>query len=750
MNGQDIVSFAVHATQGASEVASADAVADAMEVLSGAYPDVRFERVDESVTYTLGNHHSAIHTLFEGAALAVVVVYAFLRNWRATIVAAIAMPLSAIPTFFVMDLLGFSLNIISLLAITLVAGILVDDAIVEIENIEQHLGKGKSAKQAAIDASAEIGLAVMAISATIIAVFAPVGFMPGVVGLYFREFGLTVAIAVFFSLLVARLVTPLLSAWIMRAEPNVVHAPTRVGAAFGKLVKLAVQRRWLTFGLALALFALAIVGAARLPAEFLPPDDNNKIQVSIELPSGSTLQDTHTKSREIADSLQSIEGVRHVYIRGGVDASGVRELRRASVLVALVPKAERTKSAMAMGQTVAAALRNVPDLRFEILNSRGERDVEVAVVGRDGARTSKAGQAVVQALHKASFAVAPSSSEAQGRPELAIRPLPDRLADIGVTTQSIADIVRVSTIGAADGDLAEFIDGERRIPIRVQIAPENRNDVEALGQLRVPITQGGTVALSQIAAIEQGYRVSRIERLDRERRVGIGFDVAAGLTAGQGLSAVQDLPVVRDLPEGVRLVASGDSNTLGEVFTGFALAMAAGVTLVLVVLILLFNSVLTPLTILITMPLSAGGVVLALILTGTPVSLPVVIGILMLMGIVTKNAIMLVDFAIEREQSGMSRVQAVVSASVARARPIIMTTLAMTAGMIPAALGTGEGGSFRSPMAIAVIGGLIVSTLLSLFVVPAMHCILGDLTQSFARLTARLRSAAPETIQQSA
>jgi len=743
LDGRATVALTIGAAEGASEVAVGDAVNAAIQLLASEHPQTRFERIDDSAAYTLGNYDAAIHTLFEGAALAVVVVFIFLRNWRATIVAAIAMPLSAIPTFFMMDLLGFSLNIISLLAITLVSGILVDDAIVEIENIEQHLHAGKDPRRAALDASAEIGLAVMAISATIIAVFLPVGFIPGVVGQYFREFGLTVAIAVFFSLMVARMITPLLAAHFMRAVPQRPHRVTAFGRAFAGLLETAVRWRWLTCGLSIVLFLAAMAGAARLPAEFLPFEDNDKIQISVELPAGSTLGDMHAAATAISDGVRTVEGVRQVYVRGGADHSGVNEIRRAAVLVTLLPKAERSGSSLKIGQEVGEVLRTVPDVRFEILNSRGGRDVEVSVLGRNSEQASAAADALMQELQVASFAVAPTSSEARGRPELTIRPLADRLADAGVTTQAIAETVRVSTVGASDSELPEFIDGERRIPIRVQIGPEHRGDIEAVGQLRVALPNGETVPLSQIAEIEADERVSRIERKDRERQIDIGFDVAPGSSAGQGLDAIRTLPAAQNLPDGVRLVASGDSDTQGEMFSGFALAMAAGITLVLVILILLFNSVMTPLTILVTMPLSAGGVVAALFLTGTALSLTVVIGILMLMGIVTKNAIMLVDFAIEREARGMSRLQAVVEASRMRARPIAMTTLAMVAGMVPAALGVGEGGALRAPMAIAVIGGLVTSTALSLIVVPAFHCVMGDI----ARLgsLARRSKVLPET-----
>ncbi|WP_082660094.1 efflux RND transporter permease subunit [Aureimonas sp. AU40] len=747
LDGHEVIGFTVFRAPGASEDAVAEAVATLSEELESEHAGLAFTLIDDSVTYTLGNYHAAMSTLVEGSLLAMAVVFLFLRDWRATLIAAVALPLAAIPTFFAMLLFGFSLNVISLLGITLVAGILVDDAIVEIENVARHGAMGKSAWDAAIDASDEIGLAVVAISATIIAVFVPVGFMGGVVGQYFREFGVTVAIAVFFSLLVARLVTPLLAARLMRLRHETPRPPGRAMRLYGDLARLAVAAPLATVTLAVALFALSVGAATGLPTEFLPAEDNGRLQLSIELPPGSTLAETRAAASEITQAVGALEDVAHVFIEGGVNALGVRELRRAAVLVTLHPKDNRQDTAAAIARGVADRLRTVPDIRFEILNSRGGRDVSLDVLSRDGAAASRAAAAILRDLSTAPFAVGEASSEAGSRPELRLRLLPERMADAGVTTAAITETLSVSTRGAAKQALPDFTDGERRIPIRLRLSEVGRDSIETLEALRVPTFEGGTIPLAQVASFETASRLSRIQRFDRERRVEIGFDMASGMAAGDGLRAFMALPSVRSLPDDVRVVPSGDSDTQGEVFAGFAVAMGTGIGLVLVVLILLFNSLLTPLTILVTLPLSAGGVVLALLVTGTAVSLPVVIGILMLMGIVTKNAIMLIDFALDRERAGMSRRDASVAAGMERARPIVMTTLAMVAGMVPAAIGIGEGGGIRSPMAIAVIGGLVVSTLLSLVVVPALHCLFGDWTAWAARLrnARRATSSASDT-----
>ncbi|MBB4001860.1 efflux RND transporter permease subunit [Aurantimonas endophytica] len=741
LDGGDVVSFSVYRARGASDVTVAEEVADALRQLSVEHGNMRFTRIDDSITQTLGNYHAALSTLAEGAALAVVVVFLFLRDWRATVIAAVALPLSAIPTFWAMDLLGFSLNILSLLAITLVTGILVDDAIVEIENIVRHGRSGKKPYRAAIDASDEIGLAVMAISATIIAVFVPVGFMSGVVGQYFREFGLTVAIAVFFSLLVARLITPLMAAYLLRAHP-VRHAPQgRAMRFYLRLLRLSMAWRWMTLGTAFALFAVSIWSAQFLPSEFIPPEDNGRMSVSIELPPGATLAETRETAGLIALRVGALDEARLVFIQGGANAAGLRDVRRAAVRIDFGPAAERARSTDVLEPVVADILRTVPDIRFEILNDRGGRDVSFAVLGKDGEVAGDAAAAILEELAASSFAVGASSTAAAARPELQIRPLAERAADAGISPQIIADTIRVSTVGASDSDLPEFVEDGRRIPIRLQLADWARNDIGTLRSLRIPSLGGPAAPLSDIATITLGTSVANIDRFDRERRIEISFDAPAGMTAGEGLDAIQSLATVRALPEGVRLQATGDSDDQGDVFAGFATAMTAGLGLVMIVLILLFGSVLTPLTILVTLPLSVGGVVAALMATATPISLPVVIGVLMLMGIVTKNAIMLVDFAVEREKAGVARRTAMIEAAAERVRPILMTTLAMVAGMIPAAMASGDGGEFRAPMAIAVIGGLIASTILSLVVVPTLHCLVGDVGALFHRLWSRVGPA---------
>lgn len=726
LDGADVVGFSIYRSLGASDVTVAASVAEALQKLGAQYPLVKFQVVDDSVSYTAGNYQSAINTLLEGAALAVVVVFLFLRDWRATLVAAVALPLSILPTFFAIDILGFSLNILSLLAITLVTGILVDDAIVEIENVVRHRNMGKSAYRAALDASDEIGLAVIAISATIIAVFAPVGMMNGVVGLYFKEFGLTVAISVFFSLLVARLITPIMAAYIMSSVPPLEKPQGFAGRIYEKTLRLALRRRWPTVAAAITIFAISIMSMMTLPTGFLPEEDTGRLALSVELPSGSTLAETRAVTDEIARRIRELKEVEGVFVQGGTSPSGELDVRRTAVSIDLLHKSERQLSSLDVEAAIEKVLSTIPDIRLQFLNSGGDRDITFAVLSTDGETAQKAADAIVAEMATEKGFINPSTNNAAMRPELKMEVKADKAAVLGVSTAMIAETLRISTIGDVDSNLPTFIESGRQIPIRLLLARQSRDDLAALELLGVPTAAGHNVPLSSLVDFRFDETVSSIDRFDRERTINIGADLAEGLTLGEGLERLKAMKTVRSLPEGARIQATGDSDTQGDVFNNFIVAMGSGLMLVLIVLILLFSNILTPVTILAALPLSVGGVAAALYLTGTAISLPVVIGILMLMGIVTKNSIMLVDFAVEIEARGLSRYEAMVEACKARIRPIIMTTLAMVGGMVPSMLAIGDGGEFRAPMAIAVSGGLIVSTFLSLIVIPALHLIVSD------------------------
>lgn len=727
LDGQPVVSFSVYRAKGASDTTVMDAVTAKVDEIGRQRPDVQFTKIDDGVFSTYGNYESAMHSLLEGSALAVLVVFLFLRDIRATITAAVALPLAAIPTFWAMSMMGFSLNLVSLLAITLVTGILVDDAIVEIENIVRHMRMGKSPYRAAMEAADEIGLAVIAITMTIIAVFAPVSFMGGVAGQYFKQFGLTVAVAVFFSLMVARFITPMMAAYLFRNHGHEEEKDGAIMRAYTALLRFTLRWRWATLVLGIAFAVGSIMSASTLPQGFIPPDDQSRIVASIELPPGSKLDDTARITDQAAAELRKIREVRDVFVVGGSSPTGTLELRRAKLTVALVRKNQRDRSQKMVEADVRSVLSRVPDIRFFFVNERGEQELTVGLLGADGRAVNAAALDLQSQMRAEQMFTTPIANAALDRPEIRITPRFDLAADLGITPEAISAAIRVATIGDADANLAKLNAGLRQIPIRVQVERATRGDLAALEALQIPTASGRTVPLSSVASVGFGIGPSSIERYDRERRVTVGTGMAPGFASGEGLTTLKSLPAAVNLPAGVRIAETGDTEIQAEVFSGFAYAMGAGIMMVFVVLILLLGNVFRPLTILASLPLSVAGVVLALQATQNPVSMPVVIGILMLMGIVTKNAIMLVDFAVEQEKHGVPQFDAILDAGRKRARPIVMTTIAMVAGMVPAAMATGEGGEFRAPMAIAVIGGLIVSTVLSLVFIPSLYTMMDDL-----------------------
>ncbi|MFZ1106564.1 MAG: efflux RND transporter permease subunit [Hyphomicrobiaceae bacterium] len=747
LDGRAVVAFAISRAKGASDTVVAEDVARKVEELRRAHPDVEIKLIDTMVSYTLGAYRSTMKTLIEGAALAIFVVFLFLRDLRATAIAAIALPLSIVPAFWAIDAAGFSLNLVSLLAITIVTGILVDDAIVEIENIVRHMRMGKSAWRAALEGADEIGLAVIAITFTIVAVFVPVSFMGGIAGQYFKQFGLVVAFAVIFSLLVARLITPLLAAYFMRSKG---HDEREGGLlrAYTRLVRSSVRHQYIAVALGLAIFAASIGSFFLLPSGFLPTEDTGRTLLAIELPPGSPLDETKAVTDAVARQIGARPDVKSVFVNGGRLMGGAvgsaAEVRRATLIINLTPRKERKLGQARIKEEISRNLAEVPDIRYWFLLDNGRQQIQLVVSGRDAAAVNRvAADMASQAKHIPLIANVVSTAELD-RPELRVVPISDIAADLGASTEAISEAVRIATIGDIGANLAKFDVGDRQVPIRVQLDERARAERQILESLKVVTASGATVPLSAVARFELAQGPTTIDRYDRMRRVLVGADLVGNAPLGKAVEQMLKLPAARNLPAGVELKEFGDAEIMGEVFASFAAAMGAGIMMVYAVLVLLFGSFLQPVTILFSLPLSIGGAIVALAVTGQSISLPVVIGILMLMGIVTKNAIMLVDFAIEAMHRGTPRTEAIVDAGRKRARPIVMTTIAMIAGMLPAATGWDSGGEFRAPMAIAVIGGLLSSTLLSLVFVPAVFAVMDDIGRLAWRVFSRFVGQADE------
>ncbi|QDP22769.1 efflux RND transporter permease subunit [Bradyrhizobium cosmicum] len=740
-NGEPIVALGIKRSKGASDVKVAEAVEKRVAALKAAYPDVDLKVIDTSVEYTKGNYEAAISTLFEGAILAVVIVLLFLRDLRATIIAAISLPLSIFPAFWAMDILGFSLNLVSFLAITLSTGILVDDAIVEIENIVRHMNMGKSPYRAALEAADEIGLAVIAISLTIIAIFAPASFMSGIAGQFFKQFGITVSVQVFFSLLAARFVTPVLAAYFLKHHTHEEPPPGRVLRSYHRIVAWSVKHYFITVLIGFGVFAASIWSITLLPQGFLPAQDSARSLLALELPPGTQLAYTEKVTEDIVARLRKRPEVKSIFVDGGRVPPGTQEVRRAALIINYVPKADRNITQRELEFSISKEMENVPDIRFWFLDENGLRAIALVVTGADANIVNNVASELATQMKRIPIISNVISETSLERPELRVEPRADLAARLGVSTESLSQTIRVATIGDVGPALAKFDVGDRLVPIRVQLEDAARGNLKTLEQLRVPLGEHGEkggVPLSVIADVKLDQGPTSINRYDRERQATVAADLVGSAALGDATKMIDDLPVKKSLPPGVKVNPSGDAESLAELSSGFATAITAGLMMVYAVLVLLFGTFLQPITILFSLPLSIGGAIAALLVTGKQLTTPVWIGILMLMGIVTKNAIMLVEFAIEAIHAGKPRDEAMIDAGMKRARPIVMTTIAMAAGMMPSALAVGAGGEFRSPMALAVIGGLIFSTILSLVFVPAMFMVMDDLGALIWRFGKRL------------
>ncbi|WCM93031.1 efflux RND transporter permease subunit [Acidovorax sp. NCPPB 2350] len=749
LDGKPVIGFEVSRSRGASEVEVGAGVQRALDKLVAEHADLHLTRTVDFVEIASDEYDSSMHLLYEGAILAIVVVWLFLRDWRATIVSAVALPLSVLPAFIGMYLLGFSINIITLLALSLVVGILVDDAIVEVENIVRHLRMGKSPYQAAMEAADEIGLAVIATTFTLIAVFLPTAFMSGIPGRFFKQFGWTAALAVFASLVVARLLTPMMAAYILKPMSGQENEP-RWLAAYMRASTWCLRHRVLTLAGALLFFVGSIALIPLLPSGFIPPDDNAQTQVTLELPPGSRLDDTRAAVAMAMERVQKVGHVRSIYTAIGGGSAGADPMaggssagdpRKATLTLRFVPRGERPRKQV-IEQRLRAAMEDLPGLRVKIGLGGSNDKYVLALASEDPQALSDVARAVERDLRTIAGIGNIGSSASLVRPEITVRPDFARAADLGVTSSAIAETLRVATVGDYDQNLPKLNLAQRQVPIVVRLNDTAREDLSVLERLAVPGARG-PVRLGEVARLDVGSGPAVINRYDRARNV--NFEIELGTRGlGEVTEAVRQLPSVRQMPANVRLIDVGDAEMMGELFASFGMAMLTGVVCIYLVLVLLFKDFLQPVTILMALPLSLGGAFVGLLIAGKSFSMPSLIGLIMLMGIATKNSILLVEYAIvARRDQGMSRWDALLDACHKRARPIIMTTLAMGAGMLPIALAWGGADmSFRSPMAVAVIGGLITSTVLSLLVVPAVFTYVDDFAQWFHRAVLR-RPARP-------
>ncbi|MBL8309984.1 MAG: efflux RND transporter permease subunit [Burkholderiales bacterium] len=741
LDGKPVVGFEITRSRGASEVEVGAGVRAALTQLRADHPDVALTQSFDFVTPVEEEYNASLKLLGEGALLAVLVVFLFLREWRATLVSAVALPLSAIPAFIGMHYLGFSINVVTLLALSLVVGILVDDAIVEVENIVRHLRMGKTPYQAAMEAADEIGLAVIATTFTLVAVFLPTAFMSGIAGKFFKQFGWTASLAVFASLVVARMLTPMMAAYLLKPIVTARREPGWL-SIYMRWAAWCLKHRWITLLAAGAFFVGSILLIPLLPTGFVPPDDNSQTQVYLELAPGSTLADTKAAAEEARRRVVGVQYVKSVYTTIGGGAAGTdpfagpvaNEVRRATLTVLLAERHERALRKQPIEANIRKALETQPGIRSKVgLGGSGEKYILV-LSGEDPHAMTVAARAVERDLRTLPGLGSITSTASLVRPEVAVKPNVALAAELGVTSAAIAETLRIATIGDYDQFLPKLNLSQRQVPIVVKLDSIARQDMEALSRLSVPGTKG-PVVLGAVADLSLASGPAVIDRYDRQRNINFEIELS-GAPLGDVVEAVKKLPSMTSLPPGVKAVEVGDAEVMGELFASFGLAMLTGVLCIYIVLVLLFKDFLHPVTILAALPLSLGGAFVALLVAQKSFSMPSLIGLIMLMGVATKNSILLVEYAIvARRDHGMSRFDALLDACHKRARPIIMTTIAMGAGMLPIAIGSGTADpSFRSPMAVAVIGGLITSTVLSLLVIPAVFSFFDDMERGIARL----------------
>ena len=712
--GKQVVTFGMSRAKGASDVTVFDEAMAKIGEIEKENPGVKFTTLFNSVDYTKGQYKSSMAAMIEGALLAIVVVFLFLRDWRATVISAIAIPLSAIPTFWFLDLLGFTLNTMSLLALGLVAGVLVDDAIVEIENIVRHMRMGKSAYQASIDAADEIGLAVVATTFSIVAVFLPVGLMPGVAGQFFKNFGLTVVASVLMSLAVARMITPMIAAYFLKSHGIAEHGESAWMDKYMKILRWSLgHRRWM-MGIGVLALAATVLLMVVLPKQFFPDGNMDFSRVRVEMVPGTTLDRTRQVVSEAAAIIEKQPEVK----------TALQSVREGSANIFITLNEDRERTSQEFEEALTPQLTQIADARvtFQANGPGGGgsgRDVSVMLSGSDPKALDNTAATLVEQMKGVPELRAPRISADLQRPELLITPRTDLAAQLGVTTVALSQTIRIATLGDIDQNSAKFSLSDRQIPIRVMLAKESRQNFDIIRNLPVQTASGGSVPLSRVADISFGAGPTSIDRRNQNFRIFIGADFAPGVVSSDANKMIDNLPVMKNLPTGVSRAPFGSQEWEAEMQRDFLTALISGTLLVFAVLVLLYRRFMSPLVNMGSLLLAPLGGLMALGIAQQPISMPVFIGVLMLFGIVAKNSILLIDFAIEEMQRGVPKFQAIMEAGHKRAQPIVMTTVAMTAGMVPTAISLGGDGAWRAPMGTVVIGGLIVSTLLTLLIVPA-------------------------------
>ena len=680
--------------------------------------------------------------LIEGAALTVAVVFLFLNSWRSTVITGLALPVSVLASFVAVWAFGFTLNTMSLLGLSLAIGILIDDAIVVRENIVRHVEMGKGHLRAAFEGTDEIGLAVTATTLSIVVVFVPIAFLGGIAGQWFKPFGLTIVSSVLVSLFVSFSLDPMLSAYWPDPHRPLEERPffsrllgrfnmwfDRRAEGYKRVIAWALDHRLSMVGLAVASFvaALALPAMGVIGAGFVPEMDNSEFQIDLETPPGSNLAYTRVKAQEVANVVRQRPEVAYTYGTVGGQGDAVDE---GIVFVKLLPKNQRTRSQQLVVADLRAAMAKLSGVSVSLSTgfNPGEKQIQLQVYGTDAQELTELAQSVAHELGQVPGAVDISLSTKGQKPELDVQLDRGLAGSLGVTVGQVAQALRPAFAGI---DVGDWVDpsGETR-DVTIRLAPQSRTAVADLETLPLPVggadNPGASVPLGQVARISPAIGPARIDHLDRDRVITVEANTE-NRPLSEVISAVTERVATNvAFPPGYGMSQGGETRDQVEIFTQMFVAIGVAIMLMYFVLVVQFGSFLEPLSIMLSLPLSLIGVMLALMVTGQSLNIMSMIGIILLVGIVAKNAILLIDFAKWSEEKGMERREALIQAGRVRLRPILMTTFALVAGMVPVAMGGGEGGDFRAPLGIAVIGGVITSTMLTLLVIPTVYEILAD------------------------
>ena len=760
LNGADAVSFSIKKQSGANTAAIAERVHATLERVRPNFPALRISPVHDDAEFIRENVSQVREAIVFGALMAVLVVFVFMRDWRSTLITSLALPTSVISTFFFMYLAGFTINMMTLMALSLVIGILIDDAVVVRENIFRHMEHGEDAMTAARRGTAEIGLAVMATTFTILAVFLPVGFMTGIVGQFFKSFALTIAFAVAMSLLVAFTLDPMLSSRFVRYIPPEERMRTRFGRVFERMgraydrldvgyhriLDVALTHPWKTLGVAGTVFLISLSATTVMGTEFVPAEDRGEFQAIVELPPGTSFDESVATTAKVEQQILKIPEVTQVFSTVGVNG----QVRASNLRVKLTKKNQRQRSIGDIKAQVRTMLAEMPFVDGKVADPEFmqgapyEPPINVFVRGDDLPTLQRVASEIQTRVRQIPGAVDVSSNLVSGQPEVVARINRSLAADLGFSVASIASQLRGMVEGLVPTRLR---DGDREHDIRVRLAPEYRNDPTAV--LRTPLysPSGAAVRTSDVVEFAPAVGPSNIDREQRRKQAKIGIDLAPGHALGDVTAEVEKVVAGVQMPPTFEWGFAGDVELMQESAAAMVLAMILAIAFIYIVLASQFESFLQPFIIMLSLPLALVGALLLLLATGKNLGMPAMIGVVMLMGLVTKNAILLVDYTNQLRRQGMGLKQALLAAGPVRLRPIVMTTVAMILGMLPSALGSGDGSEFRAPISIATIGGLVTSTLLTLVVVPVAYLILETAIARLrawrqAPLTAGMRTAA--------